>query len=65
MAFLNKLKSSFSFFSDSVAELRKVKWPTRKELISYTIVVLATVIFVAIYFYVIDLGISGLLRIFE
>lgn len=70
MALLGKVKrgfqSTFSFFGDSWAELRKVKWPSRKELISYTLVVLGTVIFVAVYFYVIDLIISGVLRlIFE
>lgn len=70
MAFLTKMKqgfgSTFSFFTDSASELKKVKWPSRKELTSYTIVVLTTVIFVTIYFAVLDLGISELLRlIFE
>lgn len=68
MAFLGKLKQSFgttfSFFTDSWSELKKVRWPNRKELISYTIVVLFTVIFVTLYFTVLDLGISQLLRIF-
>lgn len=67
MAFLGKVKQSFgatfSFFSDSWSELKKVKWPNRKELTSYTIVVLFTVLFVTIYFAIIDLGISELLRI--
>ena len=70
MSFLGKMKqsfgSTFSFFSDSWSELRKVKWPTRKELISYTLVVMFTVAFVTLYFWVLDLGISGLLRrVFE
>lgn len=67
MAFLAKVKqsfgSTFSFFSDSWAELKKVKWPSRKEMITYTLVVMGTVIFVTIYFYVLDLGISELLRL--
>ncbi|WP_248929043.1 preprotein translocase subunit SecE [Paenibacillus hamazuiensis] len=63
MSFLAKLKGSFSFFTDSFAELKKVKWPSRKELVSYTLVVLGTVIFVTIYFYILDLGISELLRL--
>nr|WP_275984046.1 preprotein translocase subunit SecE [Paenibacillus hamazuiensis] len=57
------MKGSFSFFTDSFAELKKVKWPSRKELVSYTLVVLGTVIFVTIYFYILDLGISELLRL--
>ena len=66
MAFLARLKQSFgntfSFFGEAWAELRKVKWPTRKELTSYTIVVVVTVIFVAVYFYLLDLGISYIIR---
>jgi len=70
VTFLAKMKqnfsSSFGFFSDSWSELKKVKWPTRKELTTYTLVVMFTVVFVTIYFWVLDLGISGLLRlIFE
>jgi preprotein translocase subunit SecE len=67
VAFLGKLKdnfsSSFSFFGDSWSELKKVKWPNRKELTSYTIVVVATVVFVTIYFAILDLGISELVRL--
>jgi preprotein translocase subunit SecE len=56
-------RSTFSFFADSWAELRKVKWPGRKELTSYTIVVIATVIFVGIYFTILDLVISEIVRL--
>ncbi|WP_010279547.1 preprotein translocase subunit SecE [Paenibacillus senegalensis] len=67
MAFLGKIKqsfgSTFSFFSDSVAELKKVRWPSRKEMVSYTLVVLVTVTIVTIYFAVLDLGISNLVRV--
>nr|WP_157338661.1 preprotein translocase subunit SecE [Paenibacillus lutrae] len=55
--------SSFSFFTESWSELKKVKWPTRKEMISYTTVTLVTVAFVTVYFYLLDLGISELLRL--
>jgi len=68
VTFLGKLKqgfgSTFSFFVDCWSELKKVKWPSRKELVSYTIVVLVTVIFVTIYFSVLDLIISYLVRLF-
>ncbi|EMR06348.1 Preprotein translocase subunit secE [Bhargavaea cecembensis DSE10] len=52
------------FFSGVVSEMRKVSWPKRKELTKYTVVVLSTVIFMALYFVVIDLGISELFRWF-
>lgn len=32
-----------NYFKGVKSELKKVNWPTRKELINYTIVVLATV----------------------
>lgn len=64
MTFLAKLKqgfsTTFSFFADSWAELKKVRWPNRKELTSYTLVVLVTVIAVTIYFWLLDIGISAL-----
>ena len=67
MAFLARMRqsfgSTFSFFTDSWAELKKVKWPSRKELTSYTLVVIGTVTFVTIYFLVLDLGISELLQL--
>jgi preprotein translocase subunit SecE len=66
VAFLGKIKqsfgSAFSFFAESWSELKKVRWPNRKELTSYTIVVLITVILVTLYFTVLDLGISDILR---
>lgn len=54
--------SSFGFFKDSYAELKKVKWPSRKELTSYTLVTVGTITVVAIYFFLLDLGISNLVR---
>lgn len=67
MAFLARLKqgfgSTFGFFSEAYAELKKVKWPSRKEMTSYTLVVVFAVAFVTLYFAILDLGISNLLRL--
>lgn len=52
------------FFNNVVPEMRKVSWPKRKELTRYTIVVLSTVIFMALFFALVDTGISALLRWF-
>ena len=38
----------------SLNELKKVHWPTKKELITYTNVVLVTVVVVAALFWVVD-----------
>ena len=50
------------FLKDVVSEMRKVSWPKRKALTKYTIVVLATVTFMAVYFAITDLGISSLME---
>jgi len=67
VTFLAKLKqgfgTTFSFFADSWAELKKVRWPSRKELTSYSIVVLLTVVVVTIYFWLLDIGISSLVEL--
>lgn len=56
------VKKSGQFLRDVVKELKRVSWPTRKELIRYTGVVVATVIFIAVFFSIVDLGISSIIR---
>lgn len=51
------------FFRGVVREMKKVSWPKRKELTRYTIIVVTTVAFMAVFFAVIDLGISELIRL--
>ncbi len=61
------LKDSFggiaTFFSESWSELKKVRWPNRAELTSYTVVVVITVAIVTIYFWGLDLGFSRLVDV--
>ncbi|EZP79094.1 preprotein translocase subunit SecE [Parageobacillus genomosp. 1] len=52
-----------NFFKEVVREMKKVSWPNRKELVNYTAIVLATVAFFTVFFAVIDLGISELIRV--
>lgn len=52
-----------NFIRDGVRELKKVRWPSRKELISYSTVVIFTVVFVTVFFFVVDLGVSSLLQL--
>ncbi|PLR84792.1 preprotein translocase subunit SecE [Bacillus canaveralius] len=52
-----------NFFRDTGREMRKVSWPKRGELIRYTIIVIATVTVFALFFAVLDLGISELIRL--
>ncbi|BBW98145.1 MULTISPECIES: preprotein translocase subunit SecE [Geobacillus] len=52
-----------NFLREVVRELKKVSWPNRKELVNYTAIVLATVVFFTVFFAVVDLGISELIRL--
>lgn len=52
----------FKFLKDVSREMKKVTWPKGPELVSYTVTVVLTVAFVAIFFAVIDLGISSILN---
>jgi preprotein translocase subunit SecE len=51
------------FFKDSWGELKRVRWPNRKELVSYTMVVLVTCLFVIILVFGFDAGIKALLNL--
>lgn len=57
-------KSPIRFLKEVGQEMKRVTWPTRKELTKYTIVTVLTIIFFVIYFAVIDLGLSELVRVF-
>lgn len=51
------------FFKNVSREMKKVSWPKGKELTRYTITVIATVAFAVVFFAIIDLGISSLIRL--
>jgi len=52
------------FLREVRAELRKVTWPTKQELIANTIVVLVSVFFAAALIWVIDSFLTQLLKMF-
>ncbi|MGM8365547.1 preprotein translocase subunit SecE [Virgibacillus sp. W0181] len=52
----------FKFLKDVSREMKKVSWPKGRELTSYTITVIVTVSFVALFFAVVDLGITQVLN---
>ncbi|MBC83962.1 MAG: preprotein translocase subunit SecE [Acidimicrobiaceae bacterium] len=54
------------YFSEVRAELRKVAWPTRSEVVNYSIVVLVTLIVITSMIALMDWGFGeGLLKLFE
>jgi preprotein translocase subunit SecE len=50
------------FFSEVMMELKKVTWPSRKEVYSTTIVVLITVIIFSIFLYLADISLLYLVK---
>jgi len=52
-----------TYFRGVKSELKKVIWPSKKELINYTSVVILISVIVAIIVYVLDLGIHGVLSL--
>ena len=44
----------------SLNELKKVHWPTKKELITYTNVVLVTVVLIAALIWIVDSIVGGI-----
>lgn len=53
---------STGFLRNVWAELKKVHWPNRKEIITYTGVVLVAVAFVSILIWLVDSALSLLLE---
>jgi preprotein translocase subunit SecE len=52
------------FFREVRAELRKVSWPNRKELINNTVVVIVTVVLMAVIVSIFDLSLTALFSLF-
>ena len=52
------LMSVWPFFVPSIAEMRKVSWPKRKTILNHSARVFGFIIFVALFFVLIDLGLQ-------
>lgn len=51
------------FFKGVWYELKKVNWPTRKELLQHTAVVVAAIILIAFIVWIMDLGFGKMLEL--
>ena len=51
------------YFKDTRSELKKVAWPSRKETINNTVVVIAVVAVSAVFMLVLDLGFGGIIHL--
>ncbi len=54
---------SIQFLREVKAELKKVTWPSRKQTIGSTVVVLVLVMIVALFLGMVDMGLSALARV--
>jgi preprotein translocase subunit SecE len=61
---MEKLEEAKKFFREVRAEMTKVTWSDRKQVMSGTIAVLALSAFISLFLALIDAGISGVLRLF-
>lgn len=63
-----KLKKIFNnisnFLKEAIAELKKVIWPTRKDLKNSTVVVISTIIIASIFIGLIDIFFTKVLTLF-
>ena len=51
-----------TYLKETRGELKHVSWPTRKQTIAYTVLVIALSILVAVYLGLLDFGFSTLLN---
>lgn len=59
-AYLRKMQR---FLHDLRVELKKVNWPTRRELTVYTGIVILVILVVGSFFWVLDTGFTAALKL--
>lgn len=59
----NIIGKTTQFLREVKIELKKVTWPSRKQTIGSTVVVIALVMLISIFLGAVDLGLSSLIRI--
>jgi len=57
-------KKSSAFFKGVKAELKKVNWPNRKDMISYTSVVVVMCVLMAVFLWAVDSVFTSGLNLF-
>ncbi|MEE9260599.1 MAG: preprotein translocase subunit SecE [Candidatus Scalindua sediminis] len=58
----SKTKGAVEFFIETQAELQKVSWPTRDELIGSTVVVIVCIIILGLYVFGVDWVVSSIMK---
>jgi len=53
---MNFFRKIINFIQESIAELKKVTWPTKDDVVAQTIVVLVSLVIVSIFLAFVDFG---------
>jgi len=61
---INKIKKIKQFLKEVRVELRKVVWPTPREALASTSVVVVFVIIVSLFLGVVDFGLTKIIKLF-
>ena len=59
----NFIEATFQFLREVKVELKKVTWPSRKQTIGSTVVVLVLVLLISLFLGIVDMGLSQLIRV--
>ena len=59
----NVIDKSLQFLREVKVELKKVTWPSKKQTIGSTVVVLILAMIISLFLGVVDMGLSGLIRV--
>lgn len=59
----NFLDKSLQFLREVKVELKKVTWPSRKQTMGSTVVVIALVILISLFLGLVDMGLSSLIAV--
>jgi preprotein translocase subunit SecE len=57
------LATALQFLREVKVELKKVTWPTRKQTVGSTVVVLVLVLIISFFLGAVDIGLSSLIRV--
>ncbi|MBE6788826.1 MAG: preprotein translocase subunit SecE [Ruminococcaceae bacterium] len=63
----NKSKKSngfLKFFRDLKGEFKKIVWPSKKQIINNTVIVIAAILVVGVFIWLVDLGLAELVKLF-
>ena len=57
-----KIEAAKQFLREVKTELKKVTWPSRKDTLSGTLVVIVAVFIIALFLGIVDYGLSNLIK---